>query len=76
MTRIVISQKRKFETHLTRAMMLLLCAANVIYGQQPKTYEIRSPDKTVELVVTVENEITYSVTVDGKTIVEPSGFIR
>lgn len=73
MTRIVISQKRKFETHLIRAMMLLLCAANVVYSQQRKTYEIRSPDKTVELVVTVENEITYSVTVDGKTIVEPSG---
>ena len=72
MNQNVIKQKRKFETCLISTMMLLLCAANIVNGQQRKTYEIQSPDKTIELVVTVENEITYSVTVDGNIVVEPS----
>jgi alpha-glucosidase len=53
-------------------MILLLCGANIVSGQQRKTHKIQSPDKTIELVVSVENEITYSVNVDGKTVVEPS----
>jgi len=71
MNQNVIKQKRKFETLLISAMMLLF-VANIVNGRQRKTYEIQSPDKTIELVVTIENEITYSVTVDGKIIIEPS----
>ncbi|MEE9167472.1 MAG: glycoside hydrolase family 97 protein [Candidatus Neomarinimicrobiota bacterium] len=72
MNQEVNKQKRSFETRLISIMMLLLCAATIVNGQQRQTYEIQSPDKTIELVVTVKNEIRYSVNVDGKTVVEPS----
>jgi len=72
MNQIVINQERKFETRLVKTLMLILCVASIVNGQQRKTYEIQSPDEAIELVVTVEEEIMYSVTVDGKRIIEPS----
>ncbi|MCI0515590.1 glycoside hydrolase family 97 protein [candidate division KSB1 bacterium] len=53
-------------------MLLLLYAATIINGQPLKTYTVQSPDKTIEVVVTVTDAITYMVTVDGKLVVAPS----
>ena len=61
-------QKKKIATILT----LLILGTKGVFCGQLKTYEIQSPDRSIELFVTVDNSISYSVTVDGKSIIEPS----
>jgi len=61
-------QKQKIATILT----LLILGTKGVFCGQLKTYEIQSPDRSIELFVTVDNSISYSVTVDGKSIIEPS----
>ena len=72
MNQNVVRQPRKFKIYLVSAIALLHFGTNIVKGRQSKTYEIQSPDRSIELSVTVENEITYSVTVDGKIVIEPS----
>jgi len=72
MNQNIVRQKRPFKTYLITTIALLLFGVNIVNGRQSKIYEIQSPDELIELSVAVENEITYSVTVDGKTVIEPS----
>ncbi len=68
----VIKRFCKLGIRLIIAMMLLYSAGIAVYGQQQNMYELQSPDKTIKIVITVKNEIMYSVTVDGKIVLEPS----
>lgn len=54
------------------AMVLLLCTATTSNSKQRKTYVIQSPDKTIVLTVTVEDQLAYSVAVDEKVVIAPS----
>ena len=72
MKQAVLIQNRNRLTGFISALALLLCMADAIAGQQRKSYEVKSPDKTIVLAVIVEDQIAYSVTIDGKLVVAPS----
>ena len=52
-------------------ILLLLVSINV-KGRLNKTIEVKSPDKTVKVVLTVGEQISYSVIFDEKMVIEPS----
>lgn len=68
----VKNQKRKSGIILISAFILFFSISNNIDAWKQKKYRVRSPDKTIGLAITVKGEITYSVTVDGKVVIEPS----
>lgn len=49
-----------------------LVAGNVSYAAAVAKYELTSPDGTVQVKVDVSPFLAYSVSLDGKTILEPS----
>ena len=53
-------------------MLLLIFTSSIISSQQQKTYKVFSPDSTIEMIVSVENIVRYSVIVDGEIILNPS----
>ncbi len=53
-------------------ILLFLFTSSVISSQHQKTYKVFSPDNTIELIVSVENIVRYSVIVDGEIILNPS----
>ena len=53
-------------------IILFLTGSGATYAGSQKTYKVLSPDNTIELTVTTSGNITYSVAVDGTTILAPS----
>ena len=61
-----------YRRYLLILMTLFLFSAFGVHGQQQNAYEINSPDQTIKLIISVEDQITYSVIVDGNIVVAPS----
>jgi len=53
-------------------IFLFVFIVGIINGQEQKMIKLLSPDKTIELVVSVKDAIQYSVLVDDKTVLNPS----
>ena len=52
--------------------VLLIINLLLVFGICAKEYTIKSPSSKTEIIVTVENNIAYSVLLNGKTIISPS----
>lgn len=52
-------------------ILVFLCLCTSLYAQQ--TYRLASPDGRINVEVAVQNGVRYSVVVDGKQLIEPSG---
>ena len=58
---------------LLSVSLIILIVVNIAYGQQQSSsYDIKSPDNSVRLNITVDDKISFSVDVDGAKILEPS----
>lgn len=59
-------------TFFSLLFMMILLMPFTAGAQAEASYELRSPDQTVIVTVTTDGNLAYSVSVDGRTIVEPS----
>lgn len=66
------TKKQKYTTSLIGLILLILFISIDVNGQQDKTLEVRSPDKTIKVIVTVVDQVTYSVIVDEMVVIENS----
>ena len=51
-------------------LLALVCIVTKNFAQQP--FQLLSPDKTIKIVVQVNNQLSYSVFVDDKKIISES----
>jgi alpha-glucosidase len=65
-------QNMKLAMSIICTGVLLLCTGATNHSNQRKTYVIQSPDRTIVLTVTVEDQLAYSVAVDEKIVIAPS----
>ncbi len=59
-------------TNLICSTILILFISINVKGQTEKNLEVQSPDKTIKVVLSFVDQISYSVFVDEKLIIEPS----
>ncbi|MDR0891765.1 MAG: glycoside hydrolase family 97 protein [Mediterranea sp.] len=57
---------------MKRVTTLLLCAACALVAQAQKTFTLGSPDGKLQTTVTVGDQLTYDITLDGRQILAPS----
>jgi alpha-glucosidase len=62
----------KLEDRVLPTFVACLCLAGLVTNAFGATHELESPDRTVRVVVSGADRLTFSLTVDGKTVVEPS----
>jgi alpha-glucosidase len=62
----------KNPVHFLIVTALVLIFNEQIYAGSGKTYRIVSPDKTIEVTVTADKALTWSVSVDGNIVMAPS----
>lgn len=72
MRQITKKQNQKCIISLVCLTILILFISINVKGQPEKTLEVQSPDKTIKVVLTFAEQISYSVLVDKKVIIEPS----
>ena len=72
MTRTQINLKQSQVTGPIALALLLLCMAGLTRGQEQNRYELRSPDGAVTLAISIGDQTTISVSLDGKVLVNPS----
>ncbi len=53
-------------------LILLFLFNGIGRAQQKKVYEIESPDTSIKMIITLDEYITFSVRVDGKTLISSS----
>ncbi|MCF6268974.1 MAG: glycoside hydrolase family 97 protein [Melioribacteraceae bacterium] len=63
-------QNKKLKIFIINVFIFL--AGNIICSQSLESYQLKSPNGTIKLFVTIENEINYSLIVDGVEVVSPS----
>ncbi len=66
------TQKRQIELLLVSILFIFIYFGNTMNAQKKKSYELRSPDNTINMVISVDGSIQYTVLVDGETIIKPS----
>ena len=72
MHKITMIQKQKFISSLICLTIFLLFVSINVKGNPQKTIEVQSPDKTIKVILTVGEQISYSVLVDEKMVIESS----
>ena len=72
MGQITKNQNQNFIISLICFTILILFISINVKGQPKNTLEIQSPDKTIKVILSFADQITYSVLVDEKVIIEPS----
>ncbi len=60
------------QTALICVLMLFFSTATLVNGRQTRNFEIKSPNESIKVVVTVGKNISYAIKVDRKTILKPS----
>ncbi len=63
---------KKIHHILLTTLLLFLFFAKIANAQNKKNYELLSPDITIKMVISIDDQIQYSVLVDGETILKPS----
>ena len=70
MNKLVKNPMKRINQIFSVAFFLFL--GGVVTAQKAKSYELQSPDHTINMIILVDGSIRYSVLVDGETILKPS----
>ena len=62
---------------MKKIQQILLVTLFLFFGvstnaQKKKSYELQSPDHTIKMVISIDDQVQYSVIVDGEMIIKPS----
>ena len=57
---------------LTNAILFVIFTVNIADAEQQKSFTVKSPDNTIEVIFKVDQQISYSVKVDEKIILKAS----
>ena len=64
----IVKNRKNLAKKLLSALLLILPVTSV----SAKNYSLKSPDGTIEIIVSTDKKVRYQVKVDGNTIIEPS----
>jgi len=72
MNKSVKNPMKRINQIFSVSFFLFLFLGGVVNAQKKKSYELQSPDHTINMIISVDGSIQYSVLVDGETIIKPS----